>query len=47
MHAAARRRGETEGAMRRFLAKHAAATMGMLACFDRLLFNTHSARIDW
>ena len=35
---AARRRDETEAAMRRFLAKHAATTTGTLSCFDRLLF---------
>jgi hypothetical protein len=31
-------RDETESAMRKFLAKHAAATTGTLSCFDRLLF---------
>jgi hypothetical protein len=38
---AARHRDQTEGAMRRFLAKHAAATTGTLSCFDRLLFKGH------
>jgi hypothetical protein len=38
---AARHRDETEGAMRRFLAKHVAATTGTLSCFDRLLFKGH------
>ena len=27
--------------MRKFLAKHAAATTGTLSCFDRLLFKGH------
>jgi hypothetical protein len=34
-------RDETESAMRKFLAKHAAATTGTLSCFDRLLFKGH------
>lgn len=38
---AAAHRHETEGAMRKFLAKHAAATTGTLSCFDRLLFKGH------
>src|SRR2546422_2124935 len=38
---AARHRDETEGPMRRFLAKHAATTTGTLSCFDRLLFKGH------
>jgi hypothetical protein len=38
---AARQRDETEAAMRRFLAKHMAATTGTLSCFDRLLFKGH------
>jgi hypothetical protein len=35
------RLGETEAAMRRFLAKHAATPTGTLSCFDRLLFKGH------
>jgi hypothetical protein len=31
-------RDETESAMRKFLAKHAAATIGTRSCFDRLFF---------
>jgi len=37
----ARHRDETEGPLRKFLAKHAATTTGTLACFDRLLFKGH------
>src|SRR5262245_3014085 len=37
----ARHRDETEGPMRKFLAKHAATTAGTLACLDRLLFKGH------
>src|SRR5262249_18141247 len=37
----ARHRDETEGPLRKFLAKHAATTTGTLACFDRLLFTGH------
>lgn len=38
---AARHRDETEGALRRLLAQHVAATTGTLSCFDRLLFKGH------
>ena len=38
---AARHRDDTEGTMRKFLAKHVAATTGTLSCFDRLLFKGH------
>jgi hypothetical protein len=38
---AARHRDETEGVMRKFLAKHTATTTGTLSCFDRLLFKGH------
>lgn len=32
---------ETEGVMRKFVAKHAALITGTLSCFDRVLFKGH------
>ncbi len=36
---------EREVGMRKFLAKHAAATTGTLSCFDRLLFFPNTSAV--